>query len=75
MIATRFRTLTLALSARRRLAYENRALRHQIAVLQRSVKRPQLKKSDRLLRVVPSINRVPLDDTSTSTSEKRLEND
>jgi len=54
MIATLFRTLTLALSARRRLAYENLALRHQIAVLQRSVKRPQLKKRDRLLWVLLS---------------------
>ncbi len=54
MIATLFRTLISALSAHRRLAFENLALRCQIAILQRSVKRPHLKKSDRLLWVLLS---------------------
>jgi transposase InsO family protein len=54
MIATLSKTLISALSSRRKLAFENLALRHQIGVLQRSVKRPHLKKRDRLLWVLLS---------------------
>ena len=48
MISTLLRALSSTLSSHRKLALENLALRQQIAVLQRSVKRPHLKKSDRL---------------------------
>ena len=48
MISTLFRTLVSVLATHRQLALENLALRQQIAVLQRSVKRPRLKNSDRL---------------------------
>ena len=48
MISTLLRTLISTLASHRKLALENLALRQQIAVLQRSVKRPRLKKSDRL---------------------------
>jgi len=48
MISTLFRTLISALGPQRDLALENLALRQQIAVLQRSVKRPRLKKIDRV---------------------------
>jgi len=54
MIATLSKTLISALSSRRKLAFENLALRHQIGVLQRSVKGPHLKKRDRLLWVLLS---------------------
>jgi putative transposase len=43
-----FRLLRLAVSSHAALAAENLALRQQIIVLQRSVKRPHLKKSDRV---------------------------
>ena len=48
MISTLLRTLISTLASHRTLALENLALRQQIVVLQRSVKRPHLKKSDRL---------------------------
>jgi putative transposase len=54
MIQTLLRTLISILATHRRLALENLALRQQIAVLQRSVKRPHLKKSDRLFWVLLS---------------------
>ena len=47
MIATLVRTLVSVLGTHRKLALENLALRQQIAVLQRSVKRPRLKTTDR----------------------------
>ncbi len=52
MITTLLRALLSALSSHRKLALENLALRQQIAVLQRSIKRPRLKKSDRLFWVL-----------------------
>ena len=54
MIATMLRTLISTLASHRKLALENLALRQQIVVLQRSVKRPHLKKSDRLFWVLLS---------------------
>ena len=54
MISTLFRTLISILASHRKLALENLALRQQIVVLQRSVKRPRLKKSDRLFWVLLS---------------------
>ena len=54
MISTLLRTLISTLATHRELAFENLALRQQIAVLQRSVKRPHLKKSDRLFWVLLS---------------------
>jgi len=47
MIQTLLKTLISTLATHRQLALENLALRQQIAVLQRSVKRPHLKKCDR----------------------------
>ncbi len=52
MIATLLRTLISTLASHRKLALENLALRQQIVVLQRSVKRPCLKKSDRVFWVL-----------------------
>jgi len=54
MVSTLLRTLISMLATHRQLALENLALRQQIAVLQRSVKRPRLKKSDRLFLVLLS---------------------
>jgi transposase InsO family protein len=51
IIRTVARSLVSAAKARRNLALENLALRHQIAVLQRQSKRPSLKNCDRLLWV------------------------
>jgi len=51
IIRTVARSLVSAAKARRNLALENLALRHQIAVLQRQSKRPPLKNFDRLLWV------------------------
>ncbi len=44
--------LRAATRDRQRLALENAALRHQVAVLKRSVKRPRLEDSDRLFWIV-----------------------
>ena len=59
MISSFVRALVSAFKARRELALENVALRQQLAVLRRSVKRSRLSNVDRefwvLLRVVPSI--------------------
>ena len=52
MISTLFGTLISTLASHRDLALENLALRQQIVVLQRSVKRPRLKKSDRVFWVL-----------------------
>jgi putative transposase len=54
MIFILFRTLFSALKSRRALALENLALRHQIEVLQRNVKRPRLTNRDRILWVMLS---------------------
>jgi hypothetical protein len=54
MISTLLRTLISALACHRMLVLENLALRNQIAVLQRSVKRPRLKNRDRLFWVLLS---------------------
>jgi len=44
--------LLFALRTRRALALENLALRHQLAVLQRTAPRPRLRPSDRLFWVL-----------------------
>ena len=54
MVSTLLRTLISMLATHRQLAIENLALRQQIAVLHRSVKRPQLKGRDRLFWVLLS---------------------
>ncbi len=54
MISTLFRSLISALSSHRKLALENLALRQQLSVLRRSVKRPHLKSRDRLFWVLLS---------------------
>jgi hypothetical protein len=54
MISTLFRTLTSSLATHRKLALENLALRQQLVVLQRSVKRPRLKTTDRVFWVLLS---------------------
>jgi putative transposase len=54
MISTLLRTLIATLACHRMLVLENLALRNQIAVLQRSVKRPRLKNRDRLFWVLLS---------------------
>ncbi|MCK9995536.1 MAG: hypothetical protein KAH56_04560 [Candidatus Krumholzibacteria bacterium] len=41
--------LAAAINSRRQLALENIALRHQLEVLQRNIKRPRLRPSDRAL--------------------------
>jgi hypothetical protein len=46
MISTLLRTLISTLASHRKLVLENLALRQQIVVLQRSVKRLRLKKTD-----------------------------
>ena len=59
MISSFVRALVSAFKARRELALENVALRQQLAVLRRSVKRPRLSNVDRefwvLLRVASAI--------------------
>jgi hypothetical protein len=52
MIYLILRALVSALRSRRDLAAENLALRHQLNVLQRNAKRPQLRRADRLLWVL-----------------------
>ena len=54
MITTLLRALISALSSQRKLALENLALRQQLSVLRRSVKRPHLKRRDRLFWVLLS---------------------
>jgi len=54
MISTLFRTLFSVLGSQRKLALENLALRQQIVVLRRSVKRPRLKRTDRVFWVLLS---------------------
>ncbi len=51
MFSTFFRSLALSIRSRAALQLEILALRHQLGVLQRSVKRPKLTSSDRLLWV------------------------
>jgi hypothetical protein len=51
MLVTILRTLISALQSQRALAVENLALRHQLSVLQRTVKKPRLRPSDRALWV------------------------
>ena len=51
MISTLLRTLFSGLGTHRKLALENLALRQQIVVLRRSVKRPRLKRTDRVFWV------------------------
>ena len=52
MISSLVRALISAFKARRELALENVALRQQLAVLRRSVKRPRLSKVDRVFWVL-----------------------
>ncbi len=60
MISSFVRALVSAFKARRELALENVALRQQLVVLRRSVKRPRLLNVDRefwvLLRVLPPLS-------------------
>lgn len=44
-------TLVLALNGRRALALENLALRQQVVLLKRSVKRPRVTRIDRRFRI------------------------
>ena len=53
MISSFVRALVSVFKARRELALENLALRQQLAVLRRSVKRPRLSNVDRELWVLP----------------------
>jgi hypothetical protein len=48
------RTLISVLQTQRALAMENLALRHQLAVLQRTAKKPRLRRTDRALWVLLS---------------------
>ena len=52
MISSLVRALISAFKARRELALENVALRQQLAVLRRSVKRPRLSNVDRVFWVL-----------------------
>ena len=49
-ISLLFATIRSALRAREDVALENLALRHQLAVMARSARRPRLETADRLLR-------------------------
>lgn len=49
LIRTVARSVVSAVQGRRNLALENLALRHQLEVLQRRLKKPNLKNSDRVL--------------------------
>jgi hypothetical protein len=48
------RTLISVLQSQRALAVENLALRHQLVVLQRTAKKPRLRRTDRILWVLLS---------------------
>ena len=52
MISSLVRALISAFKVRRELALENVALRQQLAVLRRSVKRPRLSNADRVFWVL-----------------------
>jgi putative transposase len=54
MLFTLIRTLISVLQSQRALAVETPALRHQLAVLQRTSKKPRIRKADRLLWVLLS---------------------
>jgi putative transposase len=54
MLFTLFRTVISALQSQRALAMENLALRHQLSILQRTAKKPRLRRQDRLLWVLLS---------------------
>ena len=54
LLRTLLATVWAALRARRDLTLENLALRHQLAVLQRSAKRPRISRADRAFWVVLS---------------------
>ena len=54
MLFAIFRTLISALRSQRTLAAENLALRHQLVVLQRSTKKPRLRRADRVFWVLLS---------------------
>jgi len=54
MLLIIFRTLISVVQSQRALAVENLALRHQLAVLQRTAKKPRLRRSDRALWVLLS---------------------
>ncbi len=68
MIPTLLRTLISMLATHRQLALENLALRQQIAVLHRSIKRPHLQMSDRFFGVL--LSRVWTDWAKTLTLVK-----
>ena len=68
MIATLDRTLVSVLGTHRKRALENFALRQQISVLQRSVKRPRLKRTDRVYWVL--LSKIWNDWTETLTLVK-----
>ncbi len=48
LVLAMLRSLTAGFCARRKLVLENLALRHQLLVLNRTIKTPALRKSDRL---------------------------
>ena len=52
MLKIILRTIFSALRSHRALAFENLALRHQLNVMKRNIKRPRLKNRDRLLWVI-----------------------
>jgi hypothetical protein len=54
MLAILLQTLISALQTHRALAVENPALRHQLLVLQRSTRKPRLRRTDRILWVLLS---------------------
>ena len=51
-LATLISILDLAVKDRAQLALENAALRHQLAVLKRSVTRPRIEDSDRIVWIM-----------------------
>jgi len=52
LVLTALRVLFSGFQSRPQLMLENLALRHQLAVLERSVPKPKLRSSDRLLWVL-----------------------